>query len=493
MGTIQARGRFLMNRKGLVRLYEQIWPLAGSEATIPIPSSIAAARAAVAEALHWPNNLGVQLRTLRPGSGGTVELLAVFIQGLADEELIRLRILEPLERFSLRGLERKSLTPAELQAALTAPRIHALTRLVIGGRFFERIEALGLLLLAMTLLSGCWDRMEVEDMVYLIAIGIDKAEDALLMLTALVAVTSELTAGGAQPPVRPERSRLAAQVLTARAETITQALYVLNGGLTRRLDLRQVRAAIVGEELSREGLEPLVMELTRSPWARGNIFFAQARGRAFDVLTGINPVSEVNPPKMVEGLIIQAKSLHLAPPTRLHHFVARHVAEGGDPYLPAMAVNPAVSASPQEPRVTEESALPGELPRSGGNPVEYAGTATFRDGKPHVKVRLLFEGEVLAAPGGTDYVSPQQRTRLEEAAGQYARETIRGLLERLREWEADPVGFGHLYRGRFVNWQAWEAFAWRRQLGELTVEVEPEMRIRRHGLVVGPDRVQGGR
>ncbi len=403
-----------------------------------------------------------------------------------------------------------------------------------------------LLLLGVMLLPGCWDRMEVEDMAYMVALGVDRDEEGELMVTVMVATTPELTAGGVPAPVKPDYSRLSAKVLTARGNTITEALYVINGGLTRRLDLRQVRAVIVGEGLAREGLEAYVMELTRSPWARGNVFFAQARGRAYDVLARIEPVAEVNPPKMIEGLIIQGKSLHLAPPLRMHHFLARHAANGGDPYLPAMAMNAEATGSPAEPRVSDESALPGELPRGGGSPVEYAGTAifssdrlvgflnvdqtqmllalrgemgkayttfpdpdhpekkvtmrfhmenmpkytaTFRNGKPHVRVRLLFEGEVLAAPGGTDYSVPEARVRLEEAASKYARERIHGLLERLEEWEADPVGFGHLYRGRFMSWQAWESYDWRTHVDDLTVDVETEMRIRRHGLVVGPDQI----
>lgn len=410
----------------------------------------------------------------------------------------------------------------------------------------RRLIALVLVLVA--LLAGCWDRTEIEDMAYLVVLGIDRAEGDTLLVTAMVAVTPELAGGGVEAAVKPERPRLAARFLTARSETVTQALYILNGGLSRRLDSRQTRAVIVGEALAREGLEPLIMELTRAPWARGNIFFAQARGRAHDVLTSFDPVSEVNPPRMLEGLLLQAKALHLAPPLRLHHFVARRAAIGGDPYPPAMAVHPGVAAGTQEPRGTPaESALPGALPRGGGNPVDFVGTAiyrgdrlvgflnvdqtqmllalrgemgkayvtfpdpddperqvtmrfhqenlpayraTMRDGRPYVTVSLHFEGEVLAVPGGTNYAAQPARARLEQAAAQYASATIREVLERLREWEADPIGFGHLYRGRFSSWSEWAAFDWSRRIGQLEVEVEAAMRIRRYGLVLGPDRIR---
>lgn len=410
---------------------------------------------------------------------------------------------------------------------------------------------LGLMLFLTALLAGCWDRMELEDQLYLIAIGVDRAEEGGVAVTALVGLAAEIAAGGSETSVQPDQVRLAARLITARGETITQALHVLNGGLSRRLDLRQLRGVIVGEALGREGLEPIVMELTRSPWARGNVMFSQARGSAFDVMRALNPVAEINPPKMVEGLLMQAKSLHLTPPLRMHHFIARYAAIGGDPFLSAMAVNPAVRQEPVEPPGgTEASALPGQLPRGSGNPVDFAGTAiyrgdklvgfinvdhtqmllalrgemgkayvtfedpanpdakvtmrfhienlprytaTLRNGRPHVKVRLLFEGEVLAAAGGQSYAEPAARVKLEQAAAKYILAQTDHLLAKLRGWEADPVGFGHLYRGRFPSWRAWQDFGWHRRLGELEVTVEAEMRIRRIGLVLGPDQVGEGR
>lgn len=49
--------------------------------------------------------------------------------------------------------------------------------------------------------------------------------------------------------------------------------------------------------------------------------------------------------------------------------------------------------------------------------------ATLRPDGPQVHVKLLFEGELLAAPGGTDFVRPENRKRLERAAADYVEQT----------------------------------------------------------------------
>lgn len=193
------------------------------------------------------------------------------------------------------------------------------------------------LIMLIVVLTGCWDRTEIEDQSYIIALGLDRGEARRLMVTAQVAIVQSLTTGtlGATRPTAPQ---LAVQLLTAEADTMTQAIHILNGGMTRRLDLRHLRAVLVGEPLARVGLEP--------------------------VFTSLRPVGELNPARAMEGYILQAKSLHLGPPVRMHHFLNRLSAAGGEPFLPVMAVNPGITAGPDEPRgVAGDSALPGELPR----------------------------------------------------------------------------------------------------------------------------------
>lgn len=414
-----------------------------------------------------------------------------------------------------------------------------------------RLRGAAVLLIIAMLLSGCWDRREIEDQAYVILLGIDRAPENELFVTALVAEVPKLSIGAMPSSVTPPDTMLAATVLTARAATLTQAVHVMNGGMTRGLALRHMRGVVVGESLAREGLEPVLMELHRHPLARANILLAQARGRAHEVITGLRPVSEVNPARMAEGFLLQAKSLHLAPPVRLHSFLTRLAAVGGDPYLPIVAVNPAVHdlLSPLE-QVGRDSSLPGEMPRGGGNPVEMIGTAIFRRDKlmgflnvdqtqmllamkgamgkaymtfpdpdkpgepvtmrfhqenfpevqatlrgsaPAVNIDVKFEGELLAAPGGTNYADPENRRRLERAAGDFAKGRMQEVVGKLLEWQADPIGLGQRYRGRFSSWEDWAEYDWHGKLAEMQLSVETTMRVRRYGLYTGPDRAQNMR
>jgi spore germination protein KC len=404
-------------------------------------------------------------------------------------------------------------------------------------------------LLIAVLLGGCWDRSELEDQAYIVYMGVDK-EGEQLLVTVLVALTKAMAAGG-QQSAGVGAQQFGFQFLTARGYTIDEALTTLNSAVGRRLVLKHLRGVQLGEDLSRAGAEPVVMELFRSPVGRTTMIMSQARGRAFDVISHWRPFEEANPGRAPEAILLAAKQLHLYPPARMHHFISRLAAPGGDPFISAIAVNPGVSGAAEEPlQRSDGTAIAGQVPRGGGNPAEHAGAAVFRadqlvgfltveetqmllalrgemgkayitfpdpreprtkvtiryqqenlpkykaiykGGKPHVNVVILFEGEVLAVPGGTDYVPGAERERLEKAAAGYAERRIAELLTKLTEWGADPVGFGNLFRSKFATWDAWLNYDWRERVPTLTVDASVKMRIRRYGLYTGPDRVRGGK
>lgn len=397
-----------------------------------------------------------------------------------------------------------------------------------------------LLAFALPLLAGCWDRKELESQAYIIVIGVDRGADGRLIVTARVPLV-----GGLAPGIRAAghgRSEgLSAELITAQADTLIHAIYILNGSMARTLNLYHLRSVLVGEELAREGLGPLIEELGRIPSIRNTAALIVTRGKAGDVLQVEQPIAEINPAKLEEDLMLQAKRMHMTPPSRLHHFMIRRAVVGTDPFTMLAGINENVLEGRLIPP-PPDSALPGMLPRMGGNPVENVGTAIFRDdrlagfitvdetqmllalrgemGKAHITVndpldpawklslrlhqenlpkfeasfagsalrvreRLLFEAELLSIPSGVHYADLPNRKRLEEALASYCEKRMGQLLRRLKEWEADPVGYGLLFRPRFPSYKKWVAYGWHSRLDRLDVNVDVKVRVRRYGLVPG--------
>lgn len=94
-----------------------------------IPASLPAATAAVAAVLRWPHNIGIEFRPLRLATQPATDLLIVFVHGLADEELLRLWVTEPLQRAAARQPAPGRLTPGNLGEILPAPRLETVDQL----------------------------------------------------------------------------------------------------------------------------------------------------------------------------------------------------------------------------------------------------------------------------------------------------------------------------------------------------------------------------
>lgn len=406
-----------------------------------------------------------------------------------------------------------------------------------------RRRVLSLLVAMAALLSGCWDRTEVEDMLFPVTLAIDAGTNRQYRVTVRVPIPGGVRSGvlGGQGA-----SVMRGDILSAESDSVSQAMLIINASVARRITLRHMRALLIGEELARSGLHDLFSELRRNGDVRQTVAFLVARGDAGDALKAAKYTGETNPAKVPEGMMIVEKYLHLAPPIRLHHMINRVGAVGMDAFAPMLNVNARLTAGEGEGGTEEsESSAAGQLARFDGNPVEVAGTAIFRgermvgfltvdetqallalrgemgkaymtiphpkekskrvlvrfqqENKPITRVQLtpagprgtaslVFEGEVLS--GDEDYQNEAKRKALEQSAAAFMADTAAGVLQKLKEWESDPVGYGLKIRRTFRTWAEWKAFGWERHVGDMEIRVTAKMRVRRFGLVIGSEELK---
>ncbi len=406
------------------------------------------------------------------------------------------------------------------------------------------------LLVILLTLSGCWDRTEIEDAAYIVSMGIDAAGDEYLWTFRIV--QAELLTIGmlTEPPVQP--TRLASNLVTVRGRSLQQAIQLVQAGIARIVSLDHLRSMVIGEELARQGVGPILSQLMRHNQIRLGPTVLVAKGSALEIFVSNRGTGELNPAKFIEGLLLVQKRLHLSPPARLLQFYNRLQSPGSDAIMSVVAVNPLAAQPPgiPLPPMGNRSLQAGEFPRAGGNPVEIAGTAVFKrdklagflnvdetgallslrgemgkvyasvpdprepgqtislrfhqenkpqfraafaDDRPVVTIRLQLEGELLTSPGRTDYTEPVNRRALERFIADYSvRQTYHPLVHKVyRQWGADPVGLGNLFRMRFPTFNDWLDYQWPDHVRDLTVTVEVELFIRRFGMLLG--EAPGGR
>ncbi|NJD02018.1 MAG: Ger(x)C family spore germination protein [Ruminiclostridium sp.] len=151
-------------------------------------------------------------------------------------------------------------------------------------------------ILLIGLLSACYDKREIDDLAYAVAIGFDEGKSNHLRITLQIAKpgaiassgTSEGGGGGNEKPY---------MITTVEAPTLYSALNMVNTYVSRQINLSTVVALIFSKSLAEKGIEHLVNAVVRQREFRPNMYIAVSRTTAEEYINGVKPVLEKNPSK----------------------------------------------------------------------------------------------------------------------------------------------------------------------------------------------------
>ncbi|HYF93238.1 MAG TPA: Ger(x)C family spore germination protein [Symbiobacteriaceae bacterium] len=135
------------------------------------------------------------------------------------------------------------------------------------------------LLLCLMLLSGCWNRREVNEVAIVSALAIDRDADSRLRVTLQVA--NPLPASGERGDTG---SREGVFTISATGRTLFEAIRNLNQMVSRKPEWTHNNAIIIGEQVARDGVGHVLDFFLRDHESRLDQWILVARGKAADVL-----------------------------------------------------------------------------------------------------------------------------------------------------------------------------------------------------------------
>lgn len=131
------------------------------------------------------------------------------------------------------------------------------------------------LLVFIICVTGCWDRVEMEDRALVMGSGLDLAEDGQVETTVQIALptglSSAMQGGGtkAEPVI----------VISDKGRSGLDILQHLQEMVSRRIFLGQRAVIIIGEEYARQGIDEFLDTLMRSPDSRYTSYVLTAKGK----------------------------------------------------------------------------------------------------------------------------------------------------------------------------------------------------------------------
>lgn len=397
-----------------------------------------------------------------------------------------------------------------------------------------------MLLVSAFFIAGCVGSRETDDVAYVIAVGIDKAESGMMEITYQIAIPK--AQGGGKSGGDEDRSFV---LSTIKATNLAEARNLLTSTMGRFPSLSHTKAFIVSEEFARQGLGNLLGPIMRFREFRGSIILVVVKGTAKDFLQANNPKIETQLSKYYEGLIFEKRESGFFLQTDIHDFYIRLKNPVGSPYALYAALNPKTgtnnpAGSKVPPEKTEEY-IAGGIPRSGeGNRPEFLGTALFRadkmvgwltneetraveilqgdftrgylvvedplvpkdsinislrlgehpkiklhlnDGKITIQVRVRLEGEISSIPSGINYEVDEYRQLLEAQIAKLMELQIRKALEKTQELGSDPVGFIAYMRPEFGTYAEMMNADLLTLYRQAEIQLDVKAAVRRSGLM----------
>ncbi len=181
---------------------------------------------------------------------------------------------------------------------------------------------LGLILLVFCgMLTGCYDRREVDDMAYVVAIGLDKGKTNNLKMTFQIAKPVKIGGGGEGGGGGGEE---AYTITVIETPTLYAGFNMVNTFLSRQINLSHAKVIIISKELAEAGgLEKYIHACIRGKEFRPNLYVVVSRSGAEEYIRSVKPQLENNPAKYYELSYRAASYTGLIARTQLYNFYSQ--------------------------------------------------------------------------------------------------------------------------------------------------------------------------
>lgn len=397
-------------------------------------------------------------------------------------------------------------------------------------------------LLIVPLLSGCWDRLELDDRAIVLGVSIDDVDDE----EALEEEAEVTHVRGSIPAPKKGMVRVGVQialpgriplgpgeggggggggesndtiwVLDVVGHSIDDAFMNLQQQVSSRLFFGHLRIIVVSEKIARKGLGNVNDYFRRNPAVRRMAWMMVSKGRAREMLTA-SPKLERIPTLYLMSTLDNGIRLGKFPKDYIGQYWSNSSKLGQEGFLPYIDIkkeqNVEVSGvaffkGEQMVGVTKALEIAGYLGLRGVNPAGYRAfiildeddlstavmtNVTHRDanwnlqiknGVPHFTIKVELEVDLDEKyTSRSNVISLSEIRRIEQKQEEASVKFYENFLRKTQNQQSDYLGFGEFVRAK--NPKFWKEHIhmkedWQRMYKDVTFDIQVDVRLRRIGM-----------
>lgn len=224
------------------------------------------------------------------------------------------------------------------------------------------------------LLTGCWSGREIESLGFATVVALDKLPDEQIELSVQFAITAAL-GGGEEGGDGGGGSEAPVWTVSCTGENLAGAIQEMRSLTGKYPFWAHVRVIILGEELARSGIAPVLDYFTRNRHFRYSTYVMVSQGAAKDLLE-VSPKLSKLPAQLLTELNRMTHETSTSVSRTLFDLMQQLTEEqASEPILPLLTAH--------KPPVTDEASQSAEQGEAGAETesLQFIGLAVFQDDK----------------------------------------------------------------------------------------------------------------
>jgi len=146
----------------------------------------------------------------------------------------------------------------------------------------KKLTLIALILTLPVTTTGCWDRLEINDVALVVAMGIDLEKDGQYRFSAQIPLPGQM--GGAKGGGGGTGGTKSSYIDSDTGSTLREAAVKMQKRMSRRMIYGHYRVLVIGEDAARNGIGDMLDIVSRWPENRMTAYLVVAKGRALDLL-----------------------------------------------------------------------------------------------------------------------------------------------------------------------------------------------------------------
>lgn len=370
-----------------------------------------------------------------------------------------------------------------------------------------------LLLLGLTVLPGCWDRTEIDDLGIAIAASVDLTPDNKVLFSEQVYIPSPLGMGGSEG-IAGDSGGTHYHVFSGVGDDIRAAHKDLQKQMSRRLFIADRNLYLISDKVAQIGIQPYIDELVRNPESRMRTHVVITKGDAVDYLKVQYPF-EQTPGAALRKLVFGSASNYQLDLNGLMRMMEK---EGQNASVPLIDTTPTSPQAKESFRIAgyavlKKGKMVGEIPydiakgivwlkkqmkydvTTSSVPghtgrvttvllnVDYDMETSISKGHPSMHIKVRCENDLIENNSDVDLNNPNSMDLLENVFAAKIKRQIEMAIEMMqKKYDADIALFSEeFHRAHPKEWKTLQK-NWDEEFAKMPITVEVEDRIRRIGM-----------